>query len=119
MKDDKITTIILNDAPYGSEKSYNTLRLAMLLAKRGNSLNIFMFGDSVFCAAKGQKTPDGYYNIEKMLSYIIRKGNNVHACGSCMNTKGFERESLIDGVEKSKLETLAGWVEKSSKCLVF
>lgn len=111
--------MILNDAPYGSEKSYNALRLAMLLAKRGNSLNIFMFGDAVFCATKGQKTPDGYYNIEKMLTYIMRKGNNVQACGSCMSTRGFERESLLDGVEKSKLETLTGWVEEFSKCLVF
>lgn len=112
-------TIILNDPPYGTEKSYNGLRLAMSLSKAGNSVRIFMFADAVFCGIKGQKTPDGYYNIEKMLTYLIRKKNKVHACGSCMDTRGLKEESLVKGVKKSTLPTAAKWVEESEKCLVF
>ena len=112
-------TFILNDPPYGTEKSYNALRLAMSTVKRGNSVRLFMFQDAVFCGLKGQKTPDGYYNLEKMLLYLVRKKCEVNACGSCMDSRGLKEESLTEGVVKSDLVTLAKWVEESEKCLVF
>ncbi len=112
-------TFILNDPPYGTEKSYNALRLAMSLVKAGNAVRVFMFADAVFCGLKGQKTPDGYYNIEKMLSYLVRKSCEVHVCGTCMDTRGLREESRSEGVRKSDLVTLAKWVEESEKCLVF
>jgi uncharacterized protein involved in oxidation of intracellular sulfur len=52
--------LVLNDPPYGTERSYNALRLARpLAAKEGTELRIFMMGDAVGCAVSGQKTPDG------------------------------------------------------------
>lgn len=71
-------TFILNHAPYGTEKSYNALRLALALLKRKEPLRVFMIDDGVFNAVKGQKTPDGYYNIERMMSSLIRRGHDVH-----------------------------------------
>ncbi|MFQ5856837.1 MAG: DsrE/DsrF/TusD sulfur relay family protein, partial [Anaerolineae bacterium] len=66
---------ILNDAPYGNERPYNALRLALTLAKRtGIGVWVFMTGDGVLCAMKGQKTPDGYYNIERMVRSMARRG---------------------------------------------
>jgi uncharacterized protein involved in oxidation of intracellular sulfur len=66
---------IINDAPYGSERPYNALRLALNLAKRQNaSLRVFLMGDGVLCARKGQATPQGYYNIERMLASLARRG---------------------------------------------
>ena len=112
-------TFILNDPPYGTEKSYNALRLAMATVKRGNVVRVFMFADAVFCGLKDQKTPDGYYNIEKMLIYLVRKNCEIHACGTCMDTRGLMKESLTDGVKKSDLKTAAKWVEETEKCLVF
>ncbi len=112
-------TFILNDPPYGTEKSYNALRLAMATVKGGNAVKVFMFADAVFCGLKGQKTPDGYYNVEKMLLYLVRKNCEVYACGSCMDTRGLKEELLSDGVRKGDLVTLAKWVQESEKCLVF
>ncbi len=112
-------TFFLNDSPYGTEKSYNALRLAMATVKRGKAVRIFLFADSVFCGLKGQKTPDGYYNIEKMLIYLVRKKCEVHACGSCMETRGLKEESLAEGVLMSDIATAGKWVEESEKCLVF
>ena len=67
--------IIINDAPYGNERPYNALRLAYNLVKRdGVEVNVFLTGDGVFCARKGQKTPDGYYNIERMIKVIAKRG---------------------------------------------
>ena len=62
------TLIILNDPPYGTERSYNGLRLALALAKlEGSELRCFLMADAVWSARGGQTTPAGYYNVERML----------------------------------------------------
>ena len=70
---------VLNDPPYGTERSYNGLRLANSLLKMEESteLSVFLMADAVLCAKAGQQTPEGYYNIERMLKPIVRKGQ-VH-----------------------------------------
>ena len=66
---------IINDAPYGDERPFNALRLALNLVKRtGVQVRVFLMANGVFCGRKGQKTPDGYYNIERMLHAVIRRG---------------------------------------------
>lgn len=77
MTDAKSTNylFIINDGPYGNERPYNALRLAMNLVKReGTNVRVFLMGDGVQCAVKGQDTPQGYYNIERMLGSIVRRG---------------------------------------------
>ena len=66
---------IINDAPYGNERPYNALRLALDLVKRPEvQVRVFLIGDGVNCAVTGQKTPEGYYNVERMLKSIARRG---------------------------------------------
>lgn len=66
---------IINNAPYGDERPYNALRLAMSLAKREDAqVKVFLTADGVVCARKNQKTPDGYYNIERMIRSLAAKG---------------------------------------------
>ncbi len=66
---------VINDSPYGNERPYNALRLAMNLAKRAeNEVRIFLMGDGVNCAIARQKTPEGYYNVERMLKSVMRRG---------------------------------------------
>jgi len=49
---------IINDGLYWNEHPFNALRLAMSLAKRDDTqVNIFMTGDGITYARKGQKTP--------------------------------------------------------------
>ncbi|MBN1454509.1 MAG: DsrE family protein [Anaerolineales bacterium] len=67
--------LIINNAPYGDERPYNALRLAMNLAKREDvQVKVFLTADGVVCARKGQKTPDGYYNIERMIKFLATRG---------------------------------------------
>ena len=111
---------ILNEAPYGNERAYNGLRLAINLAKRDDvELSIFLMADAVGCARAGQKTPDGYYNIERMLVAIINKQGQVKACGTCEEARGLEKLSLIDGIQVSTMSQLAQWVVESDKALTF
>jgi len=71
----KTYLFIVNDAPYGNERPYNALRLALDLVKRSEvQVRIFLIGDGVNCALAGQKTPEGYYNVERMLKSIARRG---------------------------------------------
>ena len=66
--------IILNEGPYGSERPYNGLRLAMSLQKKGATVKLFLMGDAVGCARKGQQTPNGFYNVGRMVTAVARQG---------------------------------------------
>jgi uncharacterized protein involved in oxidation of intracellular sulfur len=112
--------IILNDPPYGSERSYNGLRLATSLAKlEGTSVAIFLIGDAASCAATGQTTPNGYYNIERMLKLLTTKGARIGVCGSCMDARGIKPEMLAGGTHRSSMDELTRWTAEADKVLVF
>lgn len=67
--------IIINDGPYGNERPYNALRLALGLIKQPEtSVRVFLLGDGVQCAIAGQETPHGYYNIQRMMSSLVLRG---------------------------------------------
>jgi uncharacterized protein involved in oxidation of intracellular sulfur len=111
---------ILNDAPYGSERSYNGLRLAGAVARaEGNEVRVFLIGDASACAKSGQKLPQGYYNIELMVSRVARQGGTVGVCGTCMDARGIAESELAAGTRRSTLEELAQWTASAEKILVF
>lgn len=90
--------LILNDGPYGTERSYNGLRLALALAKtEGTEVRVFLMADAVGCAKPGQATPDGYYNISRALKGLTTRGVPVGACGPCMDARGYTDGSLRGG----------------------
>ena len=114
--------IIINDAPYGTEKAYNALRLAMTLQKEHAEtveVRIFLMADAVTCALPGQNTPQGYYNIERMLRAVISKGAQVKACGSCSEARGIKTLPLLEGVEISTMSQLTQWTVESDKVITF
>ncbi|HRY97649.1 MAG TPA: DsrE family protein [Bacteroidales bacterium] len=114
--------IIIHDAPYGTEKAYNALRMAMTLQKEyGESVQvrIFLLGDAVFCGLPNQKTPDGYYNIERMLRSVIRRGGEVKSCGTCSEARGIHELPLVEGIQLSNMKEFAAWTVGSDKVLSF
>jgi len=71
----KTYLFVVNDAPYGNERPYNALRLALNLVKRPEAfIRVFLIGDGVNCAIASQKTPDGYYNVERMVKSLAHRG---------------------------------------------
>jgi len=112
--------VILNDPPYGTERSYNGLRLASFLAKaEATYVSVFLIGDGVGCAFSGQTTPNGYYNIERMLKTLVIKGAKIGVCGTCMDARGIRAESLLEGTRRSTMEELTAWTQEADKVLVF
>lgn len=113
--------IIINDAPYGTEKAYNALRLSMTLQKEHAEVEtlIFLMTDAVGCAIPNQKTPQGYYNVERMLKSVINKGGIVKACGGCSEARGISEMKLIEGAEISNMKEFSNWVVEADKVLSF
>jgi uncharacterized protein involved in oxidation of intracellular sulfur len=113
--------IIINDAPYGTEKAYNALRMVMMLQKEHADVDIqiFLMADAVMCALPDQSTPQGYYNIERMLKASINKGAQVKACGTCTDARGIAGLALIEGVEFSTMSQLVAWTVEADKVLTF
>lgn len=113
--------IVINDAPYGTEKAYNAFRLAIALQSQlpDAGIHIFLMADAVTCALPAQTTPKGYYNIERMINAVIRTGAEIKACGSCSCARGIKNISLINGVEISTITQLAKWTAEADKVLTF
>jgi len=111
------TLFILNDAPYGTERSYNALRLARQLGRmEGETVRVFLLGDAVACAKGGQKVPEGYYNAGDMVRMV---GGEVGLCGTCMDARGIGEDQVVEGARRSTLKDLADWTAAADKVLVF
>ena len=113
--------IIINDAPYGTEKAYNALRMAMALLKehREVEVKIFLLADAVFCALPNQKTPSGYYNIERMMRSVLKRGGEIKSCGGCSEARGIDELPFIEGARLSNMKEFAQWTVECDKVLTF
>jgi len=112
--------IILNDPPYGTERSYNGLRLAISLSKQTDcDVKVFLMADAASCSKSGQLTPNGYYNLERMLKSLVSKGVPIGACGSCMDARGLKIEEMMQGVHRSSMDELTQWTVWADKVIVF
>jgi uncharacterized protein involved in oxidation of intracellular sulfur len=112
--------VILNDAPYGSERTYQGLRMAdgMLTIEEDLELTLYLSNDAVLCAKAGQQTPDGYYNVERMLKPILRRGT-VIVCRTCLEARGLTKEDLVEGVRIVTLGEAAQLALEADKTLVY
>ena len=114
------TLFMLNDPPYGTERSYNGLRLVRSLSTRdGEEVRVFLIGDAASCAKSGQKVPQGYYNLEVMLRSVAKHGGDIGVCGTCMDARGITETELMEGTHRSTLEQLTDWTQWADKIVVF
>lgn len=113
--------IVIHDAPYGNEKAYNALRHAMMVQKEHPdvAVRIFLMADSVSCAIKNQITPNGYYNIERMLKSVLLNKGEIKLCGTCLDARGLKDISLLEGTQRSAMSEFTNWVLDSDKVVSF
>jgi uncharacterized protein involved in oxidation of intracellular sulfur len=112
---------ILNDPPYGSERIYNALRLVQTLLKQepASDITVFLMADAVVAAKAGQKTPEGYYNVERMFKRVLAGKGSVLLCGTCMDARGLGDSALITGARRSTMDELAAATLDADKIMVF
>ena len=112
--------IIVNDSPYGSEHCFNALRLTLALLKEEPrpQVTVFLMADAVLAAKSGQGTPEGYYNLERMLKGVLTRGE-VLLCGTCLDARGLQEGELIPGTRRSTMSELSGRTLAADRVLVF
>jgi uncharacterized protein involved in oxidation of intracellular sulfur len=113
--------LILNDPPYGTERCYNGLRLALALPKSDPAITVtvFLMADAVTAAKSGQKTPEGYYNVERMLKGVVAGKGQILLCGTCMDARGLADTEIVTGARRSTMAELAAMTISAEKVLVF
>jgi uncharacterized protein involved in oxidation of intracellular sulfur len=113
--------LIVNDPPYGTERGYNALRLAHALLKKepDTDITVFLMADAVVAARKGQKTPDGYYNMERMLKRVAVAKGSILLCGTCMDARGMTDDDAMAGARRSTMDELAEETHAADKVIVF
>lgn len=112
--------MIINGSAYGLDSTFNAIRLASTLSKRdGVDVIVFLMGDGVTAAMAGQKTPDGYYKLDRMLGTVSRAAGQILCCGTCMDARGMTESMLIAGSRRSTMEELADHSLAADKMLVF
>lgn len=111
---------ILNDPPYGTERSYNGLRLALSMGKEKEvDIFVFLMGDAASCAVSNQNTPKGYYNVERMIKGVLTRGGKVGVCGSCMEARGIQADQLVPGASPSSMDELTTWTRNADQVLIW
>jgi len=76
-------------------------------------------GDAASCAISGQTTPNGHYDIERMLKILAAKRAAIGLCGSRMDARGIKPGMLAEGAPRSSMDELTSWTEAAGKVLVF
>jgi uncharacterized protein involved in oxidation of intracellular sulfur len=112
---------ILNDPPYGTERCYNGLRLAHAVVKKDPTIEVtvFLMADAVLAAKANQRTPDGYYNLERMLKRVLAGNGKVLLCGTCMDARGLSDGEIMPGASRSTMDELAAQTVAADKTIVF
>ena len=115
------SVIILNEAPYGSERTYNGLRLAHALQKHDpeGEVIVFLMADAVTAAKSGQSVPAGFYNVEHMIGRVMSTGGKVMLCGTCMSARGLPDNELIAGAVRGSMDDLGKSTLLADKVIVF
>jgi len=130
-------TVILHDAPYTTERSWNGLRFAEKALDSGIPVRVFLFSDAVYVARKGHRPPEGVPNLEDLLVRVLSKGGAVSVCTTCIEARPYEpsgqplacflgkREGgltagdLIPGVKMGTMAELVDWCKNSQQVISF
>ena len=116
----KKVLLIVNGPAYGSDETYNAVRLAVALSRRDDAdPRVFLMGDAVTCAVAGQKTPDGYYALDRMLQSFARHGGQIACCGTCLDARGLTQDRLLPEAPRSTMDELAAWTVEADQVLTF
>ena len=107
---------IFNDSPYGNQRAYNGLRLAVALSRKAE-VRVFLLGDGVLCGISGFAPAHADYNPQELLRSISGTEAGIAACSTCMEARGIPAESLIPQVRRSNMDELVAWTEECEKVI--
>ncbi|MDG7011811.1 MAG: DsrE family protein [Nitrososphaerota archaeon] len=110
--------ILLFTTPYSSENTSTAIKLAGAALRKGHSVTVFAYGDSVHNFTKGQKAT-GITNAESEFRSLIGEGLKVHLCGTCLAFRGIGNESIMEGAEPSSMRNLCELIDDADRFVSF
>jgi uncharacterized protein involved in oxidation of intracellular sulfur len=97
---------ILNDSPYGSQRTYNGLRLAINLTRSpNNAISIFLLGDGVTAAFEGFSPAHVFYNTQEMLRQVGERGARIGVCKNVWKRAAFSISTWFPPPNAARLTT--------------
>jgi len=115
----KQVLLIVNGPAYGSDETYNAIRLAVALSRREDvQARLFLMGDAVTCAATGKSSPEGCADLEQIMRRLLHQGE-VLLCGACMDARALTEDEICEGARRSSMGELAERTARADKVIVF
>ncbi|OPY29135.1 MAG: DsrE/DsrF-like family protein [Methanocella sp. PtaU1.Bin125] len=111
-------TIIIGDAPYGTERAFSALRFVLAALLQELNVNIFLIENGVYTGMNKQ-APADYPSDSNLLIDAIGKGAVVKACMPCCKARGITLDDLVDGIQMGTINDLVGFVVNSDRTIFF
>ncbi|PWR73942.1 DsrE/DsrF/TusD sulfur relay family protein [Methanospirillum lacunae] len=118
MSSQKSVTVIIGDAPYGSERSFSALRFVLTALLEEIKVNIFFLENGTYVGLKDQN-PVEFANIENLVREAIESGAKIIMCGPCCQARGITKDKIVDGIHFGTMHDLTDLVMKSDKVIFF
>jgi len=114
----KTLTILIKSGPYMSMDANLAVNLAKAAVEKGYRVNIFGYGEGVFCV-KANQGPKRFPNIGKELVELSKKGVNICVCETCSHARGLRKGEEIEGVKIGSLtKDLFAYIDASDRFVV-
>lgn len=116
----KTATIVIQNAPYKPDnKAWHALRFAGAALAEDIKVRIHLLDEGVGLARRGQQVPPGAADLEKLLAELMEYGLEVRACAMSMGDCQLDESTVLPGVEKGSMRSLAAWIKDSDVVLTF
>jgi tRNA 2-thiouridine synthesizing protein D len=94
-----------------------SFRLADAAIAKGHKVNMWLSGNAVMMAKKGQKPFKDYSYNDKRMKELIAKGMEVTACEACAEARGYHKEDTPEGVKRASMDWYLAKTVKTDKLL--
>ena len=111
--------VIVHAPPYGSERCFSALRLALALASHEHSraeIKVFLMSDAVVAALPNQKDASGK-TLQGMVEELLAAGVQIRLCQTCAWARGMGELPLVAGCSLGTLVGLAEDVLQADKVI--
>ena len=111
--------LILNDATYGSERTYTiaTRRSAREIT-RSPGPRLPARGRAG-CVKAGQKVLEGFCNIQLMLDQVVRHKGEIGACGTCWIREASGQANSLRVCTAARWTSFVQWTAWRTSCWCF
>jgi len=111
--------IILSDAPFEGDATWNALRLASTLLDQGAGVRIFVMNDAIDLVRAGSSPAGAEFDLQAMLVALLPRGARLKICTTCVNRCGIGQGEIIPQAVMATMGDLAAWVTGSDRAVVF